>query len=171
MPRAGGSYSVVALSAGQITREQLHEVSRTAVDIDDFDLLAAGPLKCMRRDGTQVRRTSIIRARNFWIGGRALPSYKSCTSNDRHSSTGRDCNYTQQIAGRFINRGCSRRAGFFRKACFRSACFRNALRGRGPKSATTTEAVPARRRSHQRRPVVEQRRGCFEMRAGRRHDP
>lgn len=51
-PRAGGSYSVVVLSAGQITREQLHEVSGRAADVDefDFDLLPVGPLKCMRRD-------------------------------------------------------------------------------------------------------------------------
>jgi len=46
-----------------------------AVDIDDFDLPVvvggeAGPLKCMRR-------SSIIRARNSWIGGSTLPSHKS----------------------------------------------------------------------------------------------
>ena len=61
-----------------------------AVDIDDFDLPAAVAgeavlLKCMRR-------ASVIRARNSWIGGSALPSHKSRAGNnrrDKRGSTGR----------------------------------------------------------------------------------
>jgi len=59
----------------RIARSHSHEVFRGAVDIDDFDLPVVvggetGPLKCMRR-------TSILRARNSWIGGSTLPSHKS----------------------------------------------------------------------------------------------
>jgi hypothetical protein len=57
-----------------------------AVDIDDFDMPAAvageaGPVE-------MLRRTSIIRARKSWIGGRALPSRESHAGNDRRDKRG-----------------------------------------------------------------------------------
>jgi hypothetical protein len=96
---AGGSYSLVALISrsdrlGALApREHSHKVFRRAVDIDDFDIPAAvageaRPLKRMRRDRDRGARAPIIRARNSWIGGSALPSRKSRAGNDRRDRRG-----------------------------------------------------------------------------------
>jgi hypothetical protein len=67
---------------------------------------------------------------------------------------------SQQIAGRCVNRACLYRARFFEMCCSARRRLDNPRRRR-----------PGRRydgRIGQRRSVVEHRRGCFEMRAGRR---
>jgi hypothetical protein len=45
-----------------------------------------------------MRRTSIIPARNPWIGGSTLPSHKSRAYNDRRDASG-ETHCAEQIAG------------------------------------------------------------------------
>jgi hypothetical protein len=68
--------------SGRIIKPHYKEVPPRAVAGE------ARPLKRMRRDRDRGVRTPIIRVRNSWIGGSALPSRKSRAGNDRRDKRG-----------------------------------------------------------------------------------
>ena len=109
----------------------------------------ARPLKRMRRDRDRGARTPIIRVRNSWIGGRAVVQIPRGQRQARQVRLDRVRRiFTQQIAGRSINRGGS----------YRARCFRNGRRRL--ESEPTTAAVPARRWPHCRSVVGHRLGGC-----------
>ena len=86
------------------------------------------------RSRSRVRCTSIIRARNSWIGGRALPSHKSRAGNDRRDergSTGCDA-FARSISPGVASTGAAHAVpGAFEICVLEMGGFRNAPLGGG----------------------------------------
>ena len=102
------------------------------------------------RRGCAARRS--FRARNSWIGGRALPSHKSRAGNNRRDErglTGCDAFARSRSPGVASTGAAHAVPGVFEMGVFEMRCSAAARKS----ASTTTEAVTALRRSHWSAPV------------------
>jgi hypothetical protein len=76
------NWQIAARPSGRIIKPHYKEVPPRAVAGE------ARPLNRMRRGRDRGARTPIIRVRNSWIGGSALPSRKSRAGNSRRDKRG-----------------------------------------------------------------------------------